>query len=65
MILEFREEPTPAIMADLYSSWSQVGRLQAIEQQRVRSLGGLEGLSAGPRVAIELHRFITVLSEFR
>lgn len=64
VILEFREEPTRAVMADLYRSWSEVGDLQAIREQRVRSVGGPEWLSAGPRIAIELHRFITVLSEF-
>ena len=44
---------------------SEVGPLTAIERQRVRSLGGLEWLSAGPRIAIFLHRIVTVLSEFR
>jgi iron complex transport system substrate-binding protein len=63
VILEFRADPTPEQMTDLYRSWSEVGNLKAIQQQRVRSLGGPEWLSAGPRIAIELHQFITVLSD--
>ena len=65
VILEFRDpdHAGPQVMADLYAAWSQVGDLQAIRGHRVRSIGGPEWLSAGPRMAIELHRFITVLSE--
>lgn len=65
VILEFQQEASAQYMADLYKSWSEVGLLQAIQHQRVRSIGGLEWLSAGPRIALEFHRFITVLSEFR
>ncbi|MHC4443479.1 MAG: ABC transporter substrate-binding protein [Planctomycetota bacterium] len=65
VILEFREEWSAQQVADLYTSWSEVGTLQAIQNRRVRSIGGPEWLSAGPRIALELHRFITVLSEFR
>ena len=49
---------------DLYKSWSEVGALEAVSNRRVRTIGGLEWLSAGPRIAVELHRFVTVLSEF-
>jgi iron complex transport system substrate-binding protein len=65
VILEFRKPADPDVMKDVYAAWSQVGGLQAIRERRVRSIGGLEWLSAGPRVAIELHRFISVLSEFK
>jgi len=64
-ILEFREDDGDRVMKEVYTSWAELGILQAIEHQRVRSVGGSEWLSAGPRIAIELHRFITVLSEFR
>lgn len=63
MILEFREPTDAAAMADVYSAWSRVGDLQAIRERRVRTVGGEEWLSAGPRFAIELHRFISALSE--
>jgi len=62
VILEFRENVTDADMIDLYQSWAEVGDLQAIREQRVLSVGGPEWLSAGPRIAIALHRFITSLS---
>ena len=64
IIVEFREDLAGPTMADVYRSWADVGDLQAIRERRVRSVGGPEWLSAGPRIAIELHRFITVLSEF-
>lgn len=63
MILEFREPVEPAVMADVYTAWARVGDLEAIRERRVRTIGGPEWLSAGPRVAIELHRFISVLSQ--
>lgn len=63
VILEFREHLDPTAMADVYRAWSQVGDLKAIRNQRVRWVGGPEWLSAGPRMAIELHRFVSVLSE--
>lgn len=62
VILEFREPVTTQAMSDLYTSWSRLGQMQAIEHQRVRSLGGKEWLSAGPRVAIELHQFVVTLA---
>ncbi|UCD28814.1 MAG: ABC transporter substrate-binding protein, partial [Planctomycetota bacterium] len=65
VILEFRDQPDTKQMDQLYGSWSEVGMLQAIQHRRVRSIGGPQWLSAGPRIAVELHRFITVLSEFR
>lgn len=64
VILEFRERPDDQVMLDLYRSWSELGGLEAIRLQRVRSLGGMEWLSAGPRIALSLHRFIAALSEF-
>jgi len=66
VILQFSLDPqSPVNWAELYQSWSQVGSLRAIDHQQVRVVGGVEWLSAGPRIAICLHRFITVLSEFR
>lgn len=65
VILEFRQKPGEVSMDDLYRTWSEVGRIDAIVERRVRPVGGYEWLSAGPRIAIELHRFITVLSEWR
>ena len=64
VILEFREDVTDADKIDLYQTWAEVGDLQAIREQRVRSVGGREWLSAGPRIAIALHRLVTSLSEF-
>jgi hypothetical protein len=52
-------------MVDLYTSWQEVGPLGAIREQHVRSIGGPEWLSAGPRIALNFHRFVTVLSEFQ
>jgi iron complex transport system substrate-binding protein len=63
VILEFREHLDLMVMADVYRAWSQVGDLKAIRNQRVRLVGGPEWLSAGPRMAVELHRFISVLAE--
>jgi len=62
MILEFRNESDGRGMDEVYRAWSRVGDLQAIRQGQVRCVGDLEWLSAGPRIAIELHRFIMVLS---
>jgi len=64
IILEFRDPVDSNAMADAYAAWSRVGDLQAIRLRRVRSVGGPEWLSAGPRIALELRRFVTVLSEF-
>jgi len=63
VLLEFREKVTDAERIDLYQAWAAVGGLQAIREQRVRSVGGTEWLSAGPRIAIALHRFITTLTD--
>lgn len=65
VILTFGQELSERRRADLYQSWSKVGSLPAIRERRVRRAGGLERLSAGPRIAIALHRLITALSEFR
>ncbi len=65
VILTFGEAPSETQWADLYRSWSGVGSLRAIREQRVRRVGGREWLSAGPRIAVALHRIITALSEFR
>ncbi|NLX13787.1 MAG: ABC transporter substrate-binding protein [Phycisphaerales bacterium] len=64
VILEFADQEMPQRMTDLYQSWRSVGVLSAIEHQRIGGVGGLEWLSAGPRVALELHRFISVLAGF-
>ncbi|MBP7935190.1 MAG: ABC transporter substrate-binding protein [Phycisphaerae bacterium] len=64
VILEFRARADERAMLDLYRAWSELGDLEAIRLQRVRSLGGMEWLSAGPRIALSLHRFIVVLAEF-
>ncbi len=72
VILEFREPVRPDATRDLYQAWSQVElphddsarAMRAIDRRQVRSIGGLEWLSAGPRIAIELHRFAEVLAEF-
>lgn len=64
VILEFRENPDERTLLDLYRTWSELGDLEAIRLQRVRSLGGVEWLSAGPRITLSLHRFVIVLSEF-
>jgi len=56
--------PTENEMAAAYRSWSPLNEMQVIGYQRVRAFGGPEWLSAGPRVAVELHRLMVVLSEF-
>jgi len=55
--------PSQASTNQLYQSWARVGGMQSIGQRRVRAFGGPEWLSAGPRIALELHRLITVLSD--
>lgn len=65
VILEFRDNPTTQPPADVYTSWSQVGAMQAVTGRRVRTIGGQEWLSAGPRVAIELHHFITAMRDLK
>ena len=62
VILEFRDRPTTRQRADVLSCWSEVGDLDALRRGDVRTVGGLEWLSAGPRVAIALHRFISALA---
>jgi len=62
VILEFRDRPTTRHRADVLSCWSEVGDLDALRRGDVRAVGGLEWLSAGPRVAIALHRFIGALA---
>jgi iron complex transport system substrate-binding protein len=54
--------PTERDMAQLYRSWSPLEGMQAIRFQRVRPVGGPEWLSAGPRIAVELHQLVAVLS---
>lgn len=60
-----RQLPGEEELLEAYRSWWKVGSLQAIREQRVRPVGGAEWLSAGPRIAVELHGFVTVLSEFQ
>jgi len=62
IILEFRDQPTPRQRIELYRSWSELRNLTAIRRQRVRTVGSLEWLSAGPRIAIELHLFLHALA---
>ncbi|GMV97472.1 MAG: hypothetical protein AMXMBFR83_18300 [Phycisphaerae bacterium] len=57
--------PTAEEQIAAYRSWWRVGDLKAIRRRRVRVIGGSEWLSATPRVAIALHRLITVLGEFQ
>lgn len=65
VILEFRD-PTEAADRDaLYHAWSRLGTLRAIRQRRVRTVGSEEWLSAGPRVALGLHRLIATMAEYR
>jgi iron complex transport system substrate-binding protein len=61
LILEFRDRPAPGAIEDMYRSWSAVGELRAIRDRHVRTVGGLEWLSAGPRIALELQRFIAAM----
>lgn len=62
VILEFRDRPTMRQRADVLAGWSEVGDLDAVREGNLRTVGGLEWLSAGPRVAIALHRFISALA---
>ncbi|HSW46451.1 MAG TPA: helical backbone metal receptor [Phycisphaerae bacterium] len=62
VIIEFGKPRSDETLRELYRSWPDVGRLQAIEQQRVRRVGDEQWLSAGPRIAITLHRLITALA---
>lgn len=62
VILTFGRELSGQQQEDLYRSWSQLGPVQAITQRHVRRVGGLEWLSAGPRVAIALHHIIAALA---
>lgn len=61
IILDFSTPRDPAEEAAMYAGWSRVGELTAIRSRRVVTVGGPEWLSAGPRIAIELHHFITRL----
>ncbi len=63
VILEFREVDDPLTRDELYREWSRFDSLDAIRNRRVRTVGELEWLSAGPRVAIALDRLITTLSD--
>ncbi len=65
VILTFGEELSDQERSQLYESWADLASVRAIREQRVRRAGGKEWLSAGPRVALALHDFMTVLSEFR
>ena len=65
VILEFRDRPAPQAIEDMYQSWSAVGRLRAIRDRQVRTVGGLEWLSAGPRIALELQRVMAALNAIR
>jgi iron complex transport system substrate-binding protein len=62
-ILDFGPPRTPTQDAELYAAWSQVAGLKAIQERKVIAIGGPQWLSAGPRIAIELHRFITLLEK--
>lgn len=65
VILEFptpRNQSNAKRMKDLYSEWTAVGDLKAIRQQTIRAIGGPEWLSAGPRIALALYRYVEVLS---
>ncbi|HPD28720.1 MAG TPA: helical backbone metal receptor [Phycisphaerae bacterium] len=62
-ILTFGEPLTDRQWDDLYRTWAKVGGIPAIRERRVARVGGSEWLSAGPRVAIALHHFITALAE--
>lgn len=62
VILTFPDRlPTIADTRAMYRSWSPLSAMRAIRNQRIRVVGGSEWLSAGPRVAVELHRMISVL----
>lgn len=47
--------------ARMYADWSRLVAFTPIRERRVRCAGGGEWLSAGPRVAIGLHRLMTTL----
>lgn len=63
VILEFRDDADFAVLEDVYTAWSRVGKLRAIEDRRVRTVGGAEWLSAGPRIAEALHHMILALAD--
>jgi iron complex transport system substrate-binding protein len=65
MILEFRNKPSHNQRKELYQSWSQLGQLKAIRNQQVYTMQGMHWLSAGPRIAIELHQIINLLNQQR
>jgi len=65
VILDFGPPRDARADAELYRIWGNVGDLQAIRNRRVRQIGGPQWLSAGPRIAIELHQMIRCLSEVR
>jgi len=60
--LTFGEPLTDRQWDDLYRTWEKVGMIPAIRDRRVGRVGGPEWLSAGPRVAIALHHFVTALA---
>jgi iron complex transport system substrate-binding protein len=62
-ILTFGPSRSHQQQEDMYRTWSQVGPIPAITERRVGRVGGLEWLSAGPRVAIALHHLLTTLAE--
>ncbi len=61
VIVEFGSPRSPEQLSEMYASWSAIPGLTAIERRRVLSMGGSEWLSAGPRIAIELHRLMGLL----
>jgi iron complex transport system substrate-binding protein len=65
VILEFRDGDGSDALQDVYRAWSKIGNLQAIQNQRVRTVGGLEWLSAGPRIATVLHRMTLALDSVK
>jgi iron complex transport system substrate-binding protein len=65
VILTFPDRPlTETQTAEIYRSWSPLACMQAIRSQHIRPVGSPQWLSAGPRIAIELHQLISVLGEF-
>ncbi len=64
VILEFGPKRSDHDRLEMYRSWSEIGPMRAIDQQRVRVVGDAEWLSAGPRIAIALHRIIATMAEF-
>lgn len=65
VILEFRDDINGNALDDVYTAWSRVGKLRAIEDRRVRTVGGAEWLSAGPRIAEALHHMILALADIK